>query len=186
MKITGLDLSLRKTGVAHAFLEHQEWAHTYRISPHARLGDGHERLEFLLYEIGNHTKGSDLILLENLAFSQSTNQGSQLAGLHWLVRHALYRRRQPYVVITTQHIKIYATGRGTKVDKDDVLAAMIKRYPDVEIAGNDGADALAVAALGCHKLGYPLKPVPQTHERVLKMINWPPFVDEMAEVLAGG
>jgi crossover junction endodeoxyribonuclease RuvC len=186
VKITGLDLSLRKTGVAHVFPERVAWAHTYRIAPHARLGEGHERLAFLLYEIGNHTKGSDLILLENLAFSQSTNKASELAGLHWLVRHALWRRQQPYVVVTTQHLKSYATGQGTKVDKDDVLAAMIKRYPEVEIAGNDGADALACAAMGSHKLGFPLKPVPQTHARALAMIKWPPFVAEMAELLAGG
>jgi crossover junction endodeoxyribonuclease RuvC len=185
VKVSGLDLSLRKAGVAHVFPDRPELTHTYRIAPSPRLGT-HERLALLLAEIGNHTKGSDLVLMEGLAFSQSTNKASELAGLWWLVAHALYRRGQLYVPVITQHLKIYATGKGTKVDKDDVLAAMIKRYPDVEIAGNDGADALALAVLGAHKLGFPLKPVPQTHERALAMVKWPPQVEEMADLLAGG
>ena len=184
MKITGLDLSLRKTGVAHAHLERVPWATTCRIAPPAKL-ETHERLDFLLCEIGGHTRRADLVLLENLAFGQSTNKAGELAGLHWLVRHALYRRRTPYVVVTTQQLKIYATGKGAKVDKDDVLAAMIKRYPDVEIAGNDGADALALAAMGSHYFGCPLKPVPQTHERALAMVAWPLWVQEMREARDG-
>jgi len=90
-----------------------------------------------------------------------------------------------HVVVTTQQLKIYATGKGTKVDKDDVLAAMIKRYPDVEIAGNDGADALALAALGAHYFGCRLRPVPQTHERALAMVAWPLWVQEMKEARDG-
>jgi crossover junction endodeoxyribonuclease RuvC len=196
VKITGLDLSLKKTGIAHAYIEpvrpevpllqdaRPVWATTCRIAPAKRLGEGHERLDFLLQEVGQHVQGSDLVLLEGLAFSQSTNQASQLAGLHWYVRHALWRAGKPYVVVITQHLKIYATGHGTRVDKDDVLAAMIKRYPDVEIAGNDGADALACAALGTHYLGFPLRPVPQTHSRALEMMTWPERVQEMKEVTA--
>ncbi len=190
MKITGLDLSLTRTGVAHAHLERETWATTCRIAPHSRLGTGHQRLQYVLTEIGNHTHGSDLILLEAIAFSRSNNAAAAGHGLWWLVAHALWRRGQPYVVVTTQQLKIYALGRASgqgenKVEKDDVLAAMIKRYPDVEIAGNDGADALALAGIGAHKLGFPLRPVPQTHSRVLEMITWPPFVEELAGQLQG-
>lgn len=191
MKITGLDLSLRRTGVAHIHLEREMWATTCRIAPPARLGTGHERLDFLLCEIGRHTRGSDLVLLEAIAFSQSNNAAAAGHGLWWLVAHALHRRGQPYVVVTTQQLKIYALGRASgkgenKVEKDDVLAAVIKRYPEVEIAGNDGADALMLAGLGVHKLGFPLKPVPQTHSRALDTITWPPQVAELADRLAGG
>jgi len=194
VKITGLDLSLKKTGIAHIHIEQvlpeiplirevrPVRATTCRVVPAKSLGEGHERLDFVLREVGQHTRGADLVLLEGLAFSQSTNQASQLAGLHWLVRHALWRWGKPYAVVITQHLKIYATGRGTKVDKDDVLAAMIKRYSEVEIAGNDGADALACAAIGAHYLGFPLRPVPQDHSRALDMMTWPERVQQLKEV----
>lgn len=184
MKITGLDLSLRKTGVAHAHLERKPWATTCRIQTPDKMPT-YDRLNLILREVGNHTRLADLVLMENLAFGQSTNKAGELAGLHWLVRLGLYRRGIPHVVVTTQQLKIYATGKGTKVDKDDVLAAMIKRYPDVEIAGNDGADALALAALGAHYFGCRLRPVPQTHERALAMVAWPLWVQEMKEARDG-
>jgi len=185
VKITGLDLSLRKTGAAHVRLEREVLAVTARIIPGKALGEGHDRLDFVLREIGQHTRHSDLVLIEGLAHSQNTNKASELAGLHWLVRHGLWRRGIPYLVVITQHLKIYATGRGTRVDKDDVLAAMIRRYPDVEIAGNDGADALALAAMGADYMGQPLASVPDSHRRALRMITWPDRIQEMREAFGG-
>jgi hypothetical protein len=119
--------------------------------------------------------------MENLAFSRSTNKASELAGLHWLVRHGLWRRDVPYVVVVTQHLKIYATGRGTEMDKDDVLAAVIKRYPKTDVAGNDGADALSLAAMGADYMGAPLVVMPESHRRAIRMVNWTVRFDELRE-----
>lgn len=182
MKITGADLSLRRTGVAHIWPD-RRMAVTARIEPHARLGTSHERLQFVLVELGSHLRGADLVLLEAPAYSKNNTGTSQINGLWWLVAHGLWKRGTPYAVATAPQVKIFATGKGSHIDKDDVLAAMIKRYPDVDIAGNDGADALALAGIGAHYLGCPLRPVPQTHSRVVEAINWPQAAIELKENL---
>jgi Holliday junction resolvasome RuvABC endonuclease subunit len=187
VKITGLDLSLTKTGVAHTWVggPTHGLALAAEIAPHARLGKDHLRLEFLLEEVGTHVRQSDLVMIEQLAFSQSTNQASQIDGLHWMVRHGLWRRKVPYVIVTPQHLKIYALGRARPVTKDQVLAAVIKRYKAVDVPGNDGADALVLAAIAADWMGSPLTEMPESHRRALRMMKWPESALDLKETCSG-
>jgi Holliday junction resolvasome RuvABC endonuclease subunit len=56
----------------------------------------------------------------------------------------------------------YATGKGN-AQKDHVLAAAIRLWPDVAITGNDTADALILAAIGCRTLNLSIDAVPLSH-----------------------
>jgi len=80
------------------------------------------------------------------------------------------RRRRPPKVRA-----IYATGKA--LDKDQVLAAVVRRYPNVPIGNNNEADALILAAMGARKLGHPYEPsLPQTHLRAMDGAEWPHLV----------
>ncbi|NUS59160.1 MAG: hypothetical protein HOV66_30530, partial [Streptomycetaceae bacterium] len=79
------------------------------------------------------------------------------------------------VEVTTGGVKKYATGKGN-AGKDEVLAAVVRRYPDVEVSNNNEADALVLRAMGCDHLGQPLAVVPQTHRAALDKVAWPQAV----------
>ena len=67
----------------------------------------------------------------------------------------------------------YATGKDN-AGKDAVLAAVVRRYPDVDVTGNDEADALVMAAMGARLLGHPLEDsLPQSHLRALAGLELP-------------
>ena len=87
------------------------------------------------------------------------------------------------MTIPPASLKMYATGKGN-ASKDAVLAAAIRRYPDVEFDGNDAADALILAAMGADHLGFPLvsktpsgrksrATLPARNREALGKIDWP-------------
>lgn len=73
----------------------------------------------------------------------------------------------------------YATGKGN-ASKDQVLAAACRRYPHVDIVGNDTADALILAAMLSRLLGQPIEhSLPATHLAALDKLPavTPPQLD---------
>lgn len=172
MKITGLDLSLTSTGVASIY-----WGmamgqvSTARIIPPAKLGTGHERLQFLLEQIAAAAHGANYVVLEGPSYG-SPNAQHKMGGLWWLVAHGLYRRGQPYAIVTPQQRAKYITGKGN-AGKDEVLLAAARRYPQVQLAGNDDADALVLAAMCADHLHNPLAVMPEAQRAVLAKVSWP-------------
>ena len=73
-------------------------------------------------------------------------------------------------------VKKYATGKGGGPDssKDQVLAAVIRRYPAVDVTGNDEADALVLAAMGARWAGHPIDdPLPVLQTTAMAKVAWP-------------
>jgi Holliday junction resolvasome RuvABC endonuclease subunit len=169
--IYGIDLSLTSTGVAS--ISGPMGIFTDRTIPR-KIFTSHERLAYILSElfmwISPH---AELVVIEGLSFGSFDRNGEQ-AGLSWMVRHAMWKRDIPYALVSPSQRMIYAVGNG-RADKDRVLAATIKRYPQAEIGGNDEADALLLAAIGARHLGRPIEtePLPQTHLRALDKVAWP-------------
>jgi crossover junction endodeoxyribonuclease RuvC len=169
--VIGLDLSLTSTGMA-GINGYQE-VFTDRIVP-SKSETGHNRLRRIT--LGLHrwiSSRTELAVIEGLSFGSFDRNGEQ-AGLAWMVRHSLWKRGIPYALVSPSQRMIYAVGNG-RADKDRVLAATIKRYPQAEIGGNDEADALLLAAMGARHLGRPIEsePLPQTHLRALTKVAWP-------------
>src|ERR1039457_5292524 len=171
-RITGLDLSLTSTGFARICGGDTTLARLRTLKR-----DGHGRLEFLLAEIACRVRDADLVVVEGPSYgSQAGQKGHhERAGLWWLVTHMLWRQGLPYAVVPPAVVKKYATGAGggLKAGKDQVLAAVIRRYPDVPVDGNDQADALVLAAMGADHLGCPLTTVPKEHRAALAAVTWP-------------
>lgn len=97
----------------------------------------------------------DLTVIESPAYSKTQGSAHDRSGLWWRVADVAIMYGQTIEVTPNQRIK-YALGKGVG-DKDAVLAAAIRRYPDVDMANNNEADAFLLAALGARILGAPIE-----------------------------
>lgn len=134
------------------------------------------RLRSVATPVIRAARGSDLILIEDLYMGSGTGGQLDRAGLFWLVVATLTAEGHPVALVTNNHLKMYALGKGAGkgTDKDYVLAAVVRRYPDVPVQSNNTADALVLAAMGARHLGSPLETdLPDTHLRAMKAVHWP-------------
>lgn len=156
----GLDLSLTSTGVA---IIHDGHATVQRITSkptkNATTADQAARLDSIVQRIlaaiphSAHTK----IAVEGPSFGSTGTAAHILGGLWWLVRVALVKADLDFTVVASPGtVKRYATGNGN-APKDHVLAAVVRRYPDVDVSGNDEADALVLAAIRARHDGHPFE-----------------------------
>lgn len=177
MRVVGLDLSLTGTGLADAAGMVVEVARFGSPADDRTVAGRSRRLRHLAGRIHDRillAGRPDLVVVESPAYSSSTGKAHDRSGLWWLVVARLTGSGVVVVEVTTQHLKMYATGRGTGVDKDDVLAAVVRRYPGVNVGKNDEADALVLAAMGRRYLGDPIEGLlPQTHLRAMTRVAWP-------------
>ena len=163
----GLDLSLTSTGVA---ITHGDTTTVQRITSKGRKdatsAEQTERLIDIVERIAGavpvteHTR----IAIEGPSFGSTGSAAHIIAGLWWLVRR--YFRDDDVVIVPPGTVKKYATGSGA-AQKDAVLAAVVRRYPHVEVTGNDEADALVLAAIAARIDGHPFDEVPATHYSTL-------------------
>jgi crossover junction endodeoxyribonuclease RuvC len=171
LRIAGLDLSLTSTGVA--LIQPGGPVSVYRIQPPpAAKATVHERLKFLYTEVRQLVAGATHITVEGPSFG--SNQGQhKLGGTWWIVMHVLWLDNPDaeVVEVSPTTLKVYATGRGNKLEKDEVAISVVRRYPAVDIRNNDMADAWVLAAMTADQLGCPVVEVPKDHRRALK--DWP-------------
>jgi Holliday junction resolvasome RuvABC endonuclease subunit len=164
-RVLGLDPSLTSFGLAkvtpdgRVFLE--------RVRSRKR---GHDRINEILAYVRAWGSWCDLAVIEGLAFGAKGNALLELAGLQHLVRHELWNLGVPYAIVSPYTRAQYMTGRAG-ADKDEVLAAAIRRFPFAEITGNDTADALIFAAMGRHYLGEPIAEMPGYATELLTKVH---------------
>ena len=155
----GLDLSLTSTGVATI---RNGVAVVRRItskpSKDATTDDTAARLDMLVSAIVSAIPNSDatLVAVEGPSFGSTGGAQHERGGLWWMVRHALRIEGLDVVVVPPTVVKKYATGVGN-AQKDRVLVAVVRRYPDVDVTGNDEADALVLAAIRARNAGFPFE-----------------------------
>lgn len=164
-RVLGVDLSLTSTGVAG-----YGWAE--RLVPPRGL-DGLPRLRWLRDAVLalEFTHQPDLVVVEGLAYSRTTGKAAERAGLWHLVVERL-DGMVPWAQVPPTARAKYATGKGN-APKDAVLAAVVRRFPDFDVTGNDQADALVLAAMGLDHLGHPPVVMPAAHRASLNAVVWP-------------
>jgi crossover junction endodeoxyribonuclease RuvC len=115
----------------------------------------------------------DLIVVEGPSYGSVGGTAHDRSGLwHRVVARPLSLGID-VVEVPPSNVKKYATGNGA-ADKDKVLAAVIRRYPHVDVDGNDVADALVLAAIGSRHSGAPIEAsLPATHLTAMAKIRWP-------------
>jgi crossover junction endodeoxyribonuclease RuvC len=187
-RIIGLDLSLASTGAAVIDTAVPGPAQTRRVLVKARavkrgdpphtITERSTRLRRLAGDTTTLCVGADLVLVEGPTYSSDTGKAHDRAGYWWLVVARLTGAGLNVVEVSPTALKVYALGKGAGAGtgKDDVLAAVVRRYLDVAIGNNDEADALVLAAMGARFTGHPIeeKPLAQTHLRAMDSVRWTP------------
>lgn len=175
--VLGLDQSLTSFGAACIDSRADVPPGVYRWRPGGRRGP--ERVQWLLDKIETVLWECDVVVIEGLAFGAKGSSLLDLAGLFHVVTHRLWQLEVPYAVVPPSSRMKYITGKG-QADKETCLLAVVKRYPGIEVSGNDEADALTLAAMGADHYGFPLAEMPVTHRAALTalkshkpVIAWP-------------
>ncbi|MGP3684108.1 hypothetical protein ACTVZO_05240 [Streptomyces sp. IBSNAI002] len=177
--VIGLDVAIGASGVAgDGWTEHVRCTTT----------NTHSRMAYQLDGLASFYRNAEYVVLEGAAYSKNNQGADALAAMRWMVRHDLWKRRIPYVIITPTKRITYATG--STVHKDETGArvkgpalkgmvrdAVAERY-NIHTEGRcryDEADAYVLLAMGLHHLGYPLAEVPASHARALAGCDWSGF-----------
>lgn len=112
----------------------------------------------------------DLVAMEGLAYGAKGDSAWVLPWVFGRVVELAERHQRPLVIVGTTARAKYATGKGN-ADKDTVLLAAARRWPEAGLTNNNEADALIVAAVGCHYLGCPLTPPTNAQLDVLTKVE---------------
>lgn len=178
-RVVGIDLSLTSTGLADSH------GTTLRLKTSPTSGadatwETHRRLRHIAREVTSFVDGygydlADLVVIEGPSLGSSTGQAHTRGGLWWLTIDYILRAdgSASILVVPPTTRAMYATGKGN-AGKDEVLAAAIKRYPTLNITGNDVGDAVILSAIGARMLGHPIDDLPKTHLRALTKLSLPP------------
>lgn len=159
-RCAGVDLSLTSTGVTLIGADNS--ITTGRVRSKGSNNDPlelrHTRLSDLAWQVvqlvTSHGTPS-LVVIEAPALSRVGGHNHDRSGLWWLVVSMLLGVTTVVDAPPSVRAK-YAAGKGN-AGKDEVLAAVIRRYPQANITCNDEADALALAALGARAMGEPIE-----------------------------
>jgi len=173
--VVGLDLSMTSTGVA-TIDELGQIVTLTEKSKGSRTDDlptRRRRLRELADRIVAHTPGARLVAVEGPSFASTGSGTHDRSGLWWLVVDSLMAAGTPVVIVPPATRMIYAAGAGN-AGKDKVLASVVRRYFDVEVGGNDEADALVIAAIAARLIGRPVEEsMPQSHLRAMAKLSLP-------------
>lgn len=170
-RVIGLDLSLCKTGWALISGNKLMDIGLIKSSP---VGDKPVeeliRVNGIVSEIMSVVDHycPEIVIIENLAFLAKGTSLTQLAGLSYLVRSALYSRKIPFYLIAPTTLKKFATGSG-KGEKDHMLLESYKEF-GVEVADNNEADAAFLALAGSMVIGQ-CEPKFKYQEEVISLIK---------------
>ena len=152
MKVAGLDLSLRATGVATPI------GTLHTIKPGTRR-EG-KRLDHLVLGILSYIEPVELAVIEGYAQGGHMRSLLPLAELGGAVKRELHRRQISYVVIPPSVVKKVATGHGNAGKEAVFNAATLHVKP----ADFDQADAFWLRQIG---LAQAKQPCRIAKERVL-------------------
>lgn len=162
--VVGIDLSLSQTGVAilHGGKVTTNYLNVKPVASEDRylskllrfekIGNG--LLDMLDETIQPWTEPH--IFLEGPAYQSKGSSGHDIAGNWWLFYQSLVANGMSPHIIPPSTVKQYATGKGN-ANKDAVMAAVIRRYLDIDIPNNDVADAVTLMALGARYFGQPIE-----------------------------
>lgn len=167
-RIIGIDPSLTGTGLAYLDTDDHLVIPTETLTSKPNgttLDDRRHRLltiaEAIIYKAV--AAGTHLAVIEAPSLGQARQGGTlDRHGLWWLLITRLAEARIDTAAVPPSCRAKYATGKGN-AGKDEVLLAVARRYPHVDVRDNNQADALVLAAIGAHLAGHPIDELPKSH-----------------------
>ena len=154
--VNGIDLSLTATGIARI---RGGLTDAFTIPSKGKKDDDLPTRAARLFDLENRISQcldtDAFYVIERPAFSSLGGSHHDRSGLWWLLVSKLIHGRR-LIEVSPTSVKKYATGIGN-ASKMQVMAAAIKRYPEVTIPDDNAADALILAAMGARLLGEPIE-----------------------------
>lgn len=185
-RVVGIDSSLTGSGVAR--IDERGIALSVVGSQGRQLDDlatrttrlrGNVRriLDFALDGLDRQARGPlPVFAIEGPAFT-TKGHAHDRSGQWWLLVHLL-AKEGIVVEIPPSSLKLYATNRGN-ADKDEVLAAAIRAFPEVDVRNNNAADALWLAAMVRRQVAAPIeKSRSKVAASALDRVRWPSAIAE--------
>ncbi|QRY62715.1 crossover junction endodeoxyribonuclease RuvC [Gordonia sp. PDNC005] len=185
LTVTGLDLSLTGTGIAHIRIDRpptvdpQTTVETLTITSTGRRADTLPqrvaRIRKLRNAIVDQARTADLVVLEAPAFAANVGSVWDRAGLWHHVVAALDHLGVPYIDVAPTRVKKFAADKGN-ADKAAVAAGMARLWGErAAPADNNQFDALALASLGAIRVAGRQLPIRvlERHREVVAAIDWP-------------
>jgi crossover junction endodeoxyribonuclease RuvC len=178
--VVGLDPSLTSTGVATCRRYRDDEIDTNRVrsapdkDPVTKKAietwdSRRERLGTIVEEITAFIPMGSLVMIEGPSYNSKSTSHHDRSGLWWALSFTLHEMGCELCVVSPSQRMMYATGKGV-ADKDLVLASAVKRYPDIDVTGNDVADGVILLAMGMRLIGRQIDQLPRTHVRALDKI----------------
>jgi crossover junction endodeoxyribonuclease RuvC len=168
--VVGIDLSLTTTGIAYPDCT------THLVESKGKLTDSltqrRSRLCDIRWAVLDHCIKADLVVIESPAYSRTQGSQHDRSGLWWLIVDNLHMWGTPVAEVTPSGRAKYATGKGN-AGKDEVIAAVVRRFPTFTGSNNNAADALVLCAMGLDHLGYPIADMPAVNRTALGAVRWP-------------
>lgn len=176
--VAGIDPSLTSSGVV--VIQRDGIIIPHRVqskgSKDATWYDRGKRIRELAGRITDPIPGDSLVVIESPSYASVSTSGHDRSGLWWEIFRQLDILGCDILPVTPAQRMTYAVGKGggRGTDKDNILAATIRRYPNIDITGNDIADAVILAAIGARLAGSPLEQtLPATHLKALAKLALP-------------
>lgn len=167
MTVLGIDLSLNDTGLSNGQRVWRSKSSTAEKSlppiKRVRIVAARVFAEVVIEE-------PVLVVIEGLAYASRTGMAAERAAAWFALMDRVDMFRVPYMVVSPTARAKYATGKGN-AGKDEVLAAIVRRFPHVETTNNNEADALCLAAMGYDLIGKPLCDMPASHRVALLKVD---------------
>lgn len=186
--IVGIDPSLTSTGIA---IKDNEGLWTARVRSTGKKTDTwymrNNRIQTLAANITRHIPAGALVIIESPSYGSISTSSHDRSGLWWAIYDTLTNLNCDIIPATPSQRMMYATGKGGGKDasKDMVLAQTIRRYPDINITGNDIADAVIFLAIGARLNGQPLETtMPKANLNALNKLTLPHGPDHDGPVQA--
>lgn len=148
--VVGLDISLTGTGVACC-----THARTIKSSAKDAIEPRADKIWQDLWETVQEisNKSASYFVIEGLAFASKTGKVAERDFLHHFIRWNLWKLGKRFVLVPPNSLKMFATGSGN-ANKDEMVIAVTKNWPDYNAKNNNEADAVALYEMGqTHLLG---------------------------------
>lgn len=169
----GIDLSLTGTGWATIGTDGIQ---TGLVKSIGHKGDSlatrYHRLSTLREQLQFVISDNTLVVIEQPAYAAVGGSHHDRSGLWWMVVGTYLGYEYKVAEVPPTVVKKFATGKGN-ADKDTVLAATIRRYPDANVSNNNVADAVTLAAMGARFMGHPQEVDTVKLLEAMAVVRWP-------------
>jgi hypothetical protein len=117
------------------------------------------RMDVIVLDVANRVPEGALVFMEAPSYGSTGSGTFDRSGLWWMMFAYLVQHLGCRVVpVSPSQRMLYATGKGGGKDagKDAVIAAVTRRYPDLDVRDNNVADAVVLMAMARRWAGVPM------------------------------